>query len=743
MTQKNNQCDPCGLKDCSYVPMQKVLKPQLSILLIGPMPAGVEIHTKTPFTGPAGKMLWRLLKDVDIDKSLLNITNVVACAPPEDRKPEPSEISLCHQRLKDEIKECAPKLIVAIGEIPATVLTGKSKIQGLRGQFFPLLPTFDHKCEVLCILHPSFVMRQRQWLDIASSDVNEINNYFSPTRIIKDNSKPTFICDPPTHQLTELLEKMSSHTTAIDIETPGQLDILTAEVIGIAFCADEKLAVGVDFTTNGMQGDNWQAVKKFMEDPKARKCAQNAQFDVGVLRSNNIDTKNLAYDTLLAEHTMNSDLPGNLDFLRGRYTDVPQYKPTKASMKQIGSWAIGERLEYNCWDVVATLKVMLAQDALMTGGQKTVLRDIELPLVDICDKMSRKGVKVNIPVLALMYKKLEPQANGLEKEHFAPLGLNPRSPVQLKKFFNLPTTGEEELKKQIKRNHSKADLMQKLLDYRKVQKVVSVYLEGVHNRLRNGRIHSKTKIAGTGTGRLASKDPNLSNVPKPLRVIYVPDDDNYTWLEADYSQLEVRTAAVVANEQTMLSQLAAGIHIHHVMGKLIYKREWEELNAIEKLRTKAVVFGTFYGRSPRSIAMEFGVMVVEAESWQKKCFGQYPGLLTYVKNQAETFYSTGRCVTPFGRVRTLQTITQAYNTPIQSSAADIMLTKLIELDKAGFDVRITVYDSIMAQVAKSELKDAAVEFKRIMEGPIKQLNNYQFPVSPQSGPNWYNLEEIK
>jgi len=740
--EKKGKCEKCGLRPYTRVPWQYAKTPQLPILIVGQAPGYTETITKVPFTGAAGKTLWRIMKEAGLDKNNTHITNICECAPPEDRAPTPLEVELCSEHLKAELQSAKPQLIIALGEVAINALTGRKGVQTLRGQYLPILSKWEWECPVLCMLHPSFIMRQRQWIDIAIKDMYKVTEFFISGISNKNSYNPEFIYNPDPSTLALLLDEMSPHITAIDIETPAQLDVLTAQVIGIAFCCNEKKAVALDFTESGMRGESWDIMKRFLEDPKARKCTQNGQFDLAVLETNGVKVKGLVYDTLLAEHVMHSDLPGNLDSLRSRYTDLPAYKPEKKSMKTIGQWEKQKRLEYNCMDVLATHLVRLGQTSLMSEKQMQVLEEIEIPLIDVCNYMERKGFKVDVPQLALIHQSLAPKAEAIRIKYFAPIGLNPNSPKQLQKCFGITSTGEDVIEGLIKRGHKNSDMLQALLDYRKMSKIVSVYLLGVYERLRGDRIHAHPKIEGTGTGRLSYKNPNLQNVPEKLRVIYIPDSPDYVILNGDYNQLELRVGANIAPEPLMLQEFAEGKSTHKVMGYNIFNKEWDDLTAQQKLQAKAVVFGTFYGRSARSIAIEFGVSVSTAEHWQTLCIKRYPGLGLYLQKQAQEFNQMHKCITPFGRVRSLQTIMQAYNTPIQSSASDITLTSLIELYRKGFDLRTTVHDSIVIQAPKKDMMDVAREMKRIMERPIPQLNNYQFPIKLKAGDDWYNVEEV-
>jgi len=738
------RCDECGLKGCVEVPWQYPLVIDMPIMFVGQAPGDTESITKRPFTGRAGKMAWRVMHEAGINKERVVITNACCCCPPDDRQPTLREIQLCNDRLEKEIHEAQPAYIVAFGEVAMIALTGKTKIKSQRGMWYPLLPKYNYDCMVMCTLHPSFLLRQRAWINEVIKDLREVQQAYVMGGIhhtIEVFDDPKWILDPPAHELAEHLERYAPYVTAIDIETPSELNMRKAEIIGISFCADTTECVAIDLTS-GRFDNRWPVIKKFLEDKDARKVTQNGQFDVGCLETNGMEVRGLAWDTLYAEHTINSDLPGSLDYLRSRYTKIKPYKPTKQEMKEFERWDKERRLVYNAWDSVTTLEVMMAQQELMDPAQIKVLTTIELPLIWVFNRMERKGVLIDKVWMAFAYKELGPAADALTEQFLAETnGVSIGSPKQLKKLFDLMDTKEDTLKKQITRGHPQSKLMQMVLDYRGLNIIASTFLLGSYRKLDNGRLHTHFKIEGTGTGRPASEKPNLNNVPKWVREMFLADDGK-VWIEGDYTQQELHTIAVVADEQNMLADLANGVSVHGEMCKVMTGRSKEELSDIEYRTVKSTVFGTAYGRTPRSIAIEFGITTAQAEAWQVACINKYPGLVRYRNTQLREFQETGRCRTAFGRVRIIQSGTQGYNTPVQSTAADITNTTLIKLDKDGIDLRLTVYDSVVAQADEGkEAEEVAAHMKEVMERPIPELKNHKFPAAFGIGKNWKELRE--
>lgn len=743
---KPDSCKACGLYEQPFVNWQEPLKTQYPALIVGQAPGSVEAVTNVPMTGPAGKTMWKIMMLANLNKRNFYVCNVCQCAPPKDphthndRKPTEQEVECCAPFLQSYIKRSSPGLIIACGDVAIKALTGVSgKVTNLRGQYFDLLDKWQHKCKVLATLHPSFVMRQRQWEAVAVEDLKRVHSFFTRGPAIEVTKQPIELVQVRSEsELAEELQRMSQGITAFDIETPAELNPRKAEVIGIAFSNSYNKAVGVDLT---QLGQAFTIIKKFLEDKNAKKSTQNGQFDIACLETAGITVKGLTFDTLLAEHVLASDMPKDLDFLRGKYTDIPHYKPTRREMKSIGSWPSDKRVEYNNKDALVTWRVTQQQMKKMNDDNWNVLLNIDLPLIPVVNKMERKGMLVDVNAMALMYRDIAPKIERMEKEVFAPLGLNPRSSMQLKKYFGLQSSGEDVLTEQIKRGHDQAELMQQVLTYRDLYKSGTVYIEGIYSRLENNRIHTNFNIAGTGTSRLSSSNPNLQNVPKWLRVIYIADPGNLI-IEGDYSQLELRVLAVITNELTMLKELAEGRNPHHLLGEAIFHKKWDDLTEQQRLREKAVLFGTAGGRSPKSIAMEFNVPILLAEQWQAACINQYQAFVAYRNKQRDQFLNTGKYTNAFGRERVLQRMTQALNTPFQSNAGDITKTTLIELDKLGFDLRLTVHDSIVIQARKKEAKEVAREFKKVMERPIKELNNYKFPCKVEAGENWCELKKI-
>jgi len=733
MDQDKLRCESCPLKGSPQVPWQFVDNPQYPVLFVGQNPGKIETFTKIPFTGPAGKMCFRLLVEAGLDKRNLCFTNLISCPTPDDREPTKQEIECCKGRLKAEIHILQPELVIALGGLATLVLTGiDEKIGKIRGNFYSLDQSFGFDCSVLVCYHPSFIMRSRQYIEEAVKDFVKIKEFFHPT-VEVTSEEPQFKLNPGLNELLSYFNWFEGVTT-FDLETTG-LNSRKDEILGISFCNSSNHAVACYLHK---EDERWGVIKNFLEDGTKEKCTQNGLFDLAFLDQRSIKVEGLTFDTHVAQKMLNPDLPADLNFLRQQFTDIRPYKPSNKEMKRTGFMSKDQLLTMGCWDALTTFRVMQEEKERLSGKEMYLINSLLLPLIPCLNSMEKKGLLVDQDTLAALYGEMFPLKEQLIRE-FEPLGLNPGSPVQICKYFGLKDSQEGTLQYLIKRNDINVEWYQKILEYRGHEKAMGTYLKGVFDRLEDGRIHTRFKF-GTGTGRLSSEDPNLQNVPEPLRVIYIPDDPDHYLVSLDFKQLELRVLGITAKIKSLLDSLERGEDPHEELRKIIYGGEE---SGRQRLITKATLFGTAYGRTKRSIGIEFGVSDSEAESWQKTCLYKYPEVHNYWKETEKALSSQGYIETRFGRKRYNLDKRQGYNTPIQSTAGDVNNTTLLKLYKKGFDLRLTVHDDNLFQVHKDHWQEEVIEAVKLAEEPFAELDGYSFPVKPKMGINWRDLKEVK
>ena len=628
-------CELCTLdrvKCPSYFPFTE----QYPLLFIGQAPGKTELITGQPFTGPAGKMLFSICKEAGLVKREIAQANLVQCKPPDDgkgndRQPTPLEIECCESQLKEAIWSVKPELIVSFGTPATKELTGKGPISSLHGSFHPLLPKWEYECQVLCCYHPSFVRRQRQQIPVAIKDLRLVNTFF--IQGIKVKKEVDFLLDPSRGELINYLEKGRGKITDWDTETTG-LNKRKDRVIGMSFSVDAMSACAVYFVE---EDDRLPLIKEWLQDEDFKKSTQNGSYDFEITNSSlSVEPKGWAFDTKLAEQLLNSDLPKDLDHLRAMYTTMEPYKPSKKEVKDIQYWGKDKMLLYAAKDALCTGLVRRGQEPLLSEVQHKIMQEILLPVSLTLNHMERRGMKVDVNTLAIMYGNVIPQIEALTEEIQSELGVNPNSPKQVTACFNLKSSDREALEELIAKGHPQEEMIKKILECRDLSKGASTFLRGVYERLEEGYIHTEYNPSGTGTGRLSSKNPNLQNVQKKFRVIYVPEK-GHVILTGDYKQLELWVGGYLAPGDSLLTFLRGGGDIHDQVLLEIKDYIPERLLWNARNVAKTVVFGTFYGRGARSIVIYFGVSISTAEEWQNGLFKIAPDLRGYIEERTLDF----------------------------------------------------------------------------------------------------------
>lgn len=748
------RCEDCTLKGRPftpiYLPEANGFRTRYKCLFVGQAPGQVESDSGRPFTGPAGKQHFSCLMQAGLSQLEYPHTNTCACWPPRDstgrdRKPSTLETACCLSRLTAEIQELKPKLIVALGEPAMKTLTGLTGIKKHMGQFADLAQSFDWECKVLCALHPSFVMQSRQWIPSQVKTYELISAFFQGR--LKRERELNLILDPSKEELQAFLSEETLY--ACDTETTGLDTLGSDDILGHSFAKNGSEACALYYVHDDPR---WEVVCDFLKDPKRTKCWQNGPFDTEFIRSQGVIDEGYVFDTMLAQQLLQSDLPADLDFLRTMYTDIKPYKPTKKQYKRLLNLGKDRVLELAALDALTTYAVMEEQQKLLGEKQMKLMHELLIPLVRAIGRIERRGFLVDQDMLGSLYMQCGPVVDELESYFYGECKVNPRSPKKLKEYFNIKDTREDTLNYHIKRRHPKAEDMQLLLKFREVDGLQSKYLVGVHKRLREGRIHSHFKVDGTGTGRLSSRNPNLQNVPDEMRAVYIPDP-GYILVQADYSQIELWCGAAIVymlfGDDSMLRDLQSGEDIHYIAAQMCFPEvkclkgtRKEDFTHRQSNIAKSITFGTFYGRTPMSIAREFAVTKAEAERWQIKLINRYPGIKQYYEYCESETRQKGFLETPFGRTRQIISRNQGYNFPVQSSASDITLGSIILMDGLGIEVLASVHDSVIFQIPNQQFKKQMLETKEVMERPIPEFMNMSFKVEYETGPNWYEVKKF-
>jgi len=582
-------------------------------------------------------------------------------------------------------------------------------------------------------------------------------------------------------QRTELIKKLEkSLSFCFDTETTG-IDAHQAELVGMSFSVKPGEAWFVTLPEN--YNECLDVVKEFrslFENPEIEKIGQNIKYDISMLKWYNVEVKGKLYDTMLAHYLLQPDMRHNMDVLAENYLD---YKPVpiedligKKGKNQLSIRTVDIEIlkDYACEDADITLQLKNTFEPLLAKTNTLKLfKNIEMPLVPVLASMEAEGVKVDIQTLNEYSLQLEGEIKELEKEIHEQAGqeFNIASPKQLGEILfeklritDKPkltktkqySTGEDVLIKLI----NKHPIVQNILDFRSLTKLKSTYVDTLPEMVnpRTGRIHTSYNQAVTATGRLSSNSPNLQNIPirtergREIRKAFVPRNDNYTLLAADYSQIELRIIAELSGDEGMIEAFRQGIDIHSSTASKVYGVPIDQVSRDMRRNAKTVNFGIAYGISAFGLSERLNIPRKEAKAIIEQYFEKYPGISAYMERTIEFAREHGYVETMMGRRRYLRDINSnnhvvrgfaernAINAPIQGSSADMIKIAMINIYKALTDKNLKtkmilqVHDELIFDTHKEELEIVWPIILDLMKTAIPM--KVPIVVDMNTGSNW-------
>ena len=587
------------------------------------------------------------------------------------------------------------------------------------------------------------------------------------------------------HALGRLVAMLEGADLAcFDTETTG-LDPLRAEIVGLSFC----VAAGVAYylpLTHDYAGAPRQLelshtlarLKPWFQNPGKRKLAQNAKFDQHILANHGIAVQGIAHDTLLESYVLESHKPHDMDNLAMRHLGVKTISYAEVCGKgvnQIGfeQVAIDRATEYSAEDADITLQLhealypRLAADVKL----KAVYETIELPAREVLFIMERNGVLLDSALLMRQSQELGERILALEQRAHALAGqpFNLGSPKQIQEIlFNrlgLPVkkktpTGQPSTDEDVLQELA-ADypLPQVLLEHRAFSKLKSTYTDKLPQMVnpRTGRVHTHFAQATAVTGRLASSDPNLQNIPvrtpegRRIREAFIAPP-GCEIVSADYSQIELRIMAHLSGDKNLTQAFAEGADIHRATAAEIFGVPLAEVTPEQRRYTKAINFGLIYGMSAFGLAAQLNIDRTAAQAYIERYFTRYPGVAEYMQRTREMARAQGYVETVFGRRLWIPDINAgggprrqgaeraAINAPMQGTAADLVKLAMIrvqhwlEHEGLGSRLLLQVHDELVLEVPHAELRHVQGTLPRLMT----EVASLKVPllVEVGSGPNW-------
>ncbi len=580
----------------------------------------------------------------------------------------------------------------------------------------------------------------------------------------------------------ELIDKlMKEKSVCFDTETTS-LDSLNAKLVGIAFSYKQGEAFYVSIPQEEKEAQEIaNEFKPFFENESIEKIAHNLKYDLAVIKNYGIEIKGDTFDTMIAHYLIQPDMRHNMDLLAETYL---AYKPVSIetligkkgkNQKSMADLEPAEVSDYACEDADVTfqLKQLFAPKLAETDTEK-LYKEIEAPLVPVLEKMEREGINLDVPALAEFSKELETDLVKLEtdiKEMAGVEEFNLDSPKQLgevlfekmeidvkakKTKTGQYSTSEDTLSKMV----GKHEIFELILEYRSLKKLKSTYVDALPLLIdeKTKRIHTSYMQTVAATGRLSSVNPNLQNIPirtekgRMIRKAFIPRDENYTLLAADYSQIELRIIAALSEDQGMIEAFNSGHDIHTATAAKVFDVAMEEVDREMRSKAKMVNFGIIYGISAFGLGQRLSIPRKEAKEIIESYFAKYPKIKSYMDEVVVTAKEKGYVETLLGRRRNLKDINSAnaivrshaernaINAPIQGTAADIVKIAMInvqnEMEVKGLKSKmlLQVHDELVFDVEKSEVEVMKELVKKNMEGAVKIA--VPLDVEMSTGDNW-------
>ncbi len=589
--------------------------------------------------------------------------------------------------------------------------------------------------------------------------------------------------------LRKLVKEFSSkREIAVDTETTST-NPLTAKLVGVSLSdrAGEAFYVPLGHSVDREQclplDEALAVLRPLLENAEVQKIGQNIKYDFEVLHQHGIDITPVSFDTMIASYVVDpSGRQHNLDALALRY-----FTYTKKSITEL----IGSGKNQRTFDTVPVDKATFyaAEDADFTfrlRGQlapeidKLKLNDlyynIELPLVRVLASMEEAGVRIDAQFLGVLSREMESQLVTVRKEIYAAAGMefNINSTQQLSHILfeklQLPTKGKTTKKtgfstdvgvlEELARVHPFPKL---ILDYRQLTKLKSTYIDALPELInpKTGRVHTSFNQTIAATGRLSSTDPNLQNIPvrteegKQIRKAFIPRDENYILLAADYSQIELRILAHYAEDEVLIKAFKEGEDIHVRTAAEVYSVGLDKVTGDMRRVAKTANFAIIYGVSAFGLSQQTGMTVADAKAFIETYFARYPGIRTYIESTKRFARDNGYVTTLFNRRRYLPEINDrnfniqqfaertAINTPIQGTAADIIKKAMIQIHEQllGFRTRMVlqVHDELIFDVYREEIDDV----RRIVKAGMERVIKLKVPLVADIGvgQNWLDAKQ--
>ena len=747
---------------------------EAKIMILGEAPGGNEERTGKVFSGAAGQVLDRALEQAGISQQEVYISNVVKCRPPDNRAPELVEIKACATYLEAEIEELDPDYILLLGNHALKAVAKRSGITKHRGI---RLDVRGHgRRTIMAAFHPAYALRNPGIHPTFIEDVRRFARAINGDLRVQPVRVKTVNTVAAVKRLRQALINLPPGTVvSYDFENrlkPWDKD-WSATCLGFSWSGHTSYVVPL-YHPHSVFRSSWLRILRYLKPAMERKdikwVAQNGKHDNVQAGGAGIWMEH-RFDLMLATHLVDENRTKGLKFLSQTYLGADEYKgDLDLKPDQILKMNFRELMEYNGYDVGYTRQLYdpIKKDLVENPRNTRLFTKLMMPASHVIQKMEWRGMYVDqdrlwerIPQIqtAVVERKegmLETMPRSWREDFnfnspqqvarwlFSKKGLG-LEPTILTKTGN-PSTNEEAVQAYIDN-----PMVQMLLEYRTLQlKWLNTYTLAWAGSLDSkSRIHTTYKLYGTVTGRVSG---DLQQIPRDhfIRSI-IGAPPGFVFVSADYSQIELRVAAHVSQESTLMRMFLTGRDPHSEMAARILGIRVADLTKEERKMAKAVNFGYLYGMYPTKFQkyakINYGLDMTmsECEVSRKMYFEQFPGLEKWHERQRRRVHTHHQVTSPLGRTRHLPDILspdrgvqmeaerQAINSPVQSCASDLMLFSLIQLDpqldpKECVPV-MTLHDGIGFECKEDKVDKYLPIIKEAMENlPLKKTFGLEFRV---------------
>lgn len=617
--------------------------------------------------------------------------------------------------------------------------------------------------------------------DLSPAAQAQLFGGLTPPKAKEEKSKYFLVDDEK--KFSDFYKKLKKQKIiCFDTETTG-INPFNAKLLGISFSWQEKESFFV--SVRSRQEVLWlEKIKKILEDEKIKKIGHNIKYDLEVLAGAGVEVKGTDFDTMVASYLLN---PGSrqhsLDILAFRefgyeMAGLDSFLGAGKNRITVAQIPVQQLSDYSCGDADYTFR--LYKKLMPELKEKTLWKlfeEIEMPLVPVLTKMETNGVKIDSDFLNEMSKKVGRQIKKLSSEIYKQAGqeFNINSPQQLKEILfeklKIPTleirkikTGLSTAASELEKLKGKHPIIDFIFEHRELAKLKSTYLDALPLLVNSQtkRVHTSFNQTVTATGRLSSSDPNLQNIPirteigREIRKAFIAPK-GYKILAADYSQIELRIVASVANDKAMLESFKKGEDIHSRTAAEIWGIEPSAVSAEMRRAAKAINFGVTYGMGAFGLAESAGISRQDAQKFIDKYFEIHQGIKEYIEKSKEFAHENSYVKTLLGRIRYLPEINSgvsmirnsaermAVNHPIQGTAADMIKIAMINIQNKFNQLKgnengeivkmiLQVHDELVFEVNEEKIDVVSEIIKEEMANAFKL--KVPVVVNISVGDNW-------